>query len=126
MSQPQRMQLSRRAGYALQEASRALNGLPAKRVTRPGPWGNPFSIADVAARYVLEPEAAQARAVALCADWLEGRLDPALSPGAPPDRETIRRELAGYNLACWCRPGTPCHADVLLQLANGGAASSAG
>lgn len=27
-------------------------------------------------------------------------------------------ELAGKNLACWCKPGEPCHADVLLELAN--------
>lgn len=29
-------------------------------------------------------------------------------------------ELAGRDLACWCRPDQPCHADVLLELANGG------
>ena len=23
-------------------------------------------------------------------------------------------ELRGKNLACWCKPGHPCHADVLL------------
>lgn len=27
--------------------------------------------------------------------------------------------LRGKNLACWCKPGEPCHADVLLELANG-------
>lgn len=32
----------------------------------------------------------------------------------------IRRELAGRDLACWCRLDQPCHADVLLELANGG------
>lgn len=26
--------------------------------------------------------------------------------------------LRGKNLACWCKPGEPCHADVLLELAN--------
>lgn len=26
--------------------------------------------------------------------------------------------LRGKNLACWCKPGAPCHADVLLTLAN--------
>lgn len=26
--------------------------------------------------------------------------------------------LRGKNLACWCRPGERCHADVLLELAN--------
>ena len=28
--------------------------------------------------------------------------------------------LRGRNLACWCPLGQPCHADVLLELANGG------
>jgi len=26
--------------------------------------------------------------------------------------------LRGKNLACWCKVGEPCHADVLLDLAN--------
>jgi len=30
--------------------------------------------------------------------------------------------LRGKNLACWCKPGAPCHADVLLILANEGGA----
>jgi hypothetical protein len=112
------MQLSRHGGFNLQAASRALNGLPAKRITRPGPWGNPFTIADMEAPYGLDRDAAQARAVALCGAWLTGTLDPGLSPGAPPSRAAIRAGLAGHNLACWCRPGTPCHADVLIALAN--------
>jgi hypothetical protein len=116
---PRRMQLSRHKGFNLQAASAALNGLPAKRVTRPGRWGNPFSIADTGAKYGLDFEAAQAKAVSLCAEWLGGTLDPKLSPYPPPGRDEIRRELKGYNLACWCRPGTPCHAEVLLDIANG-------
>ena len=43
-----------------------------------------------------------------------------------PTVETIRAELAGKDLVCWC-PLTdehgnrvPCHADVLLELANPG------
>lgn len=27
-------------------------------------------------------------------------------------------ELRGKNLACWCKPGEPCHADVLMEIAN--------
>lgn len=29
-----------------------------------------------------------------------------------------RRHLRGKNLGCWCKIGTPCHANVLLELAN--------
>lgn len=33
--------------------------------------------------------------------------------------DDIRAELAGHDLACWCPlDGQPCHADVLLELAN--------
>jgi hypothetical protein len=37
------------------------------------------------------------------------------------DAETIRTmttPLRGKNLACWCKLDAPCHADVLLRLAN--------
>lgn len=115
---PRRLQLSRQRGYNLQAASQALNGLPAKRVTRPGRWGNPFAIADIAAKYRLDPDAAQAKAMGLCTQWLQGTLDPNLSPGPPPSRTEIRAALGGHNLACWCRPDTPCHAEVLIELAN--------
>jgi hypothetical protein len=27
-------------------------------------------------------------------------------------------ELRGKNLACWCKLDQPCHADVLLRMAN--------
>lgn len=32
--------------------------------------------------------------------------------------DEIRTHLAGKNLACWCRLDQPCHADVLLEIAN--------
>lgn len=32
--------------------------------------------------------------------------------------EVVRRELAGKDLACWCPLTEPCHADVLLGVAN--------
>jgi hypothetical protein len=37
------------------------------------------------------------------------------------DRQNVLREvvrLRGKNLACWCALDQPCHADVLLELAN--------
>ena len=33
-------------------------------------------------------------------------------------RARVRQELAGKDLACWCKPGDPCHAEVLLRWAN--------
>ena len=32
--------------------------------------------------------------------------------------DEVRRELSGKNLACWCPLNEPCHADVLLEVAN--------
>ena len=36
----------------------------------------------------------------------------------PERTSALLDELRGKNLACWCKAGTPCHADVLLKLAN--------
>lgn len=33
--------------------------------------------------------------------------------------EDVRRELKGKNLACWCSLDEECHADILLEIANG-------
>lgn len=32
--------------------------------------------------------------------------------------EEARTVLRGKNLACWCPLDKPCHADILLELAN--------
>ena len=52
------------------------------------------------------------------------RLNDSLNPH-PPATSTprlttayIRKELSGKDLACWCPLGEPCHADVLLKIAN--------
>ena len=112
---PQRIVLSRRAGFDLQAISKALNGLPAQSVARPGPWGNPFSIDAVMAETGFDRDAAQAEAVARHARWLDGQIE---ADRPPPTRADIRQALAGKNLACWCRQGSPCHVDHLLTLAN--------
>jgi hypothetical protein len=39
-------------------------------------------------------------------------------PASYPSIEEIRAELAGKDLACWCPLSEPCHADVLLKVAN--------
>lgn len=35
-----------------------------------------------------------------------------------PEKYNIEK-LRGKNLACWCKEGEPCHADILLKIANG-------
>jgi hypothetical protein len=97
---PKRIQRKRRKGWRLPPNTIC--------VTRPGPWGNPFIVqTDAQAEVGCSAESA----VRLYRQWL------LLIPGL---RQTIRRDLGGKNLACWCKPGTPCHADVLLEIANRG------
>jgi len=118
-TRPVRLRLSRHKGFDLQVLSRATNGLPAKRVTRPGKWGNPFSIDDAMKRFGLDRGAAHDRSIELHRQWMEGTLDPALDPGhKPPTREEIVAGLGGYNLACWCHPDQSCHVNLLIRIAN--------
>jgi hypothetical protein len=112
---PVRIVLSRKAGFDLQAVSRAINGLPAQSVVRPGPWGNPFTIAAVMAETGVNKAAAQVEAVARHGRWMRGEIE---ADRPRPSRDEIRKALAGKNLACWCREGTPCHVDTLLALAN--------
>ena len=56
---------------------------------------------------------------------LTGDLTTAMRSSLPSGRflrvtaDDARRELAGFDLACWCAPASPCHADVLLEVARG-------
>jgi hypothetical protein len=99
---PKRIQRKRVKGWRLPKN--------AVCVTRPGVFGNPF---------VLEKhETDRSLAVDLFRTWLtRSRMgDPwEEKRWALQDR---LKELSGKDLACWCKPGAPCHADVLLELAN--------
>jgi len=115
MTKPVRLQLSRRKGFDLQAHSTSITGLEAVHVGRPGPWGNPFIVG-------------KHGDAAYCVDLYKALLAGLLRVGADPDVGALERtrrfvsenvkELRGKNLACWCRPGAPCHADVLLEVAN--------
>lgn len=75
-------------------------------VGRPTKWGNPFVIGEDGTREeVLEKYMR----------WLGGR---------PDLIRDVREELQGKDLVCWCAP-EPCHADVLLAIANPGPESDA-
>ena len=112
---PQRIVLSRRAGFDLQAVSLAMNGLPGQSVARPGKWGNPFSISAIMAETGLDRNGAQAEAVDRHRRWMDGDIE---ADRPRPSRADIRVALAGRNLACWCPMGTPCHAENLIAIAN--------
>lgn len=69
-------------------------------VGRPGPWGNPHTISPGITRQ--EAVDRYRRSVTMRAGTV-GR---------------IQDKFRGKNLACWCRLDQPCHADVLLEIAN--------
>lgn len=113
MTKPVRLQLSRVKGFDLQAHSRAVNGLPAAVVARPTRWGNPYKASPAFESHGVSISAVTVEdAVALYRERMERVL-----ATYPHMRETLV-DLRGKNLACWCRPGAPCHADVLLELAN--------
>lgn len=51
--------------------------------------------------------------------WYRADLDPLVSATAAERRLAIRAALRGADLACWCRLDHACHADILLEIANG-------
>lgn len=90
-------------------------------VTRPGPFGNPYRVGEelasvpfVDADYPTRRFLTAEQAVQSFRDLLTGPdFDPTIL------REKWINPLRGKNLACWCKPGAPCHADVLLEIVNG-------
>ena len=80
-------------------------------VGRPSRFGNPFRITDYSNPYNLPKESLQRFAVS---DYESLLADNRLGYTV----DDIKGELKGKNLACWCKEGTPCHADILLKIAN--------
>jgi hypothetical protein len=116
VSKPQRIQLRRTKGWRMPENT--------VKVTRPSIWGNPF----------VHPDSAQAvdayrRLVSGGTQSFEmgpGKLQ--FAHNCHPNTlhwayanyvKEHKQVLRGKNLACWCPIGDPCHADVLLEIANG-------
>jgi hypothetical protein len=107
MTAPVRIQLSRKKGWRMPE-----NTVKVDRATK---WGNPFegdaSIAVYLFRKHLHDEFVWCPVPVR--KWPKGKI-----PAIFTSVTDVRRELAGKNLACWCALDKPCHADVLLELAN--------
>lgn len=110
---PVRIQLSRKAGFRLQEASLAVNGLGAVKVDRSTRWGNPFVVGSRFRASELAPWCvifSAQQAVEMFRSFCDHQIGTRF-------RADVVTELRGKNLACWCKDG-PCHADVLLEIAN--------
>jgi hypothetical protein len=105
-------------------------------VTRPGRWGNPFDFRKsdccwLALSYGCRGDrlGRQEASVKAFREWIEPppkgkkavRYERGVRFGTDEKTSTIvaiRTELAGKNLACFCALDQPCHADVLLEMAN--------
>lgn len=102
---PKRIQRKRTKGWKMPEG--------AVYVGRPTKWGNPFRIGS--------PNADDCMICATAADAVACYRSELTTFAAfnfmglkPGDIE----ELRGKDLACFCPLDQPCHADVLLELAN--------
>lgn len=96
---PKRIQRKRTKGWTMPENT--------IYVGRPSKWGNPINWKDLKLMYDLTDQQAKEMALKEFEDFI-GFLD----------LPAIRAGLRGKNLACWCKPGDPCHADILLKIAN--------
>ena len=112
---PQRITLSRAKGWRMPENTVS--------VARPGYYGNPYSV-----EVFGLPLAVDLYRNTVQGYWTSSLVD-GLSDATAAYAYRLHTELQakmhlrpvwllrGKNLACWCKDG-PCHADVLLELAN--------
>ncbi len=94
---PKRIQLRRTKDWKKPEG--------AVVVSRPSIWGNPFQAGK-------DGDGNPGYLVALYRAYLDRPEQSALVA-------SIKTRLRGKDLCCWCPLDQPCHADVLLEIANG-------
>ena len=93
---PKRIQMTRQRPWRA-------NNPDAVIVDRRSDWGNPFKVME-------DNQAGRRQAVDLYKRWALARGEDWLA--------WVKIELRGSDLACWCPLDQPCHADVLLEIAN--------
>jgi len=96
MSKPIRVQRQRTKGWRMPENT--------VYVGRPTKWGNPYHVELVGGN----------REHVCVLFWRYLKETPIGSDLAAE----AKRQLRGKDLACWCPLDQPCHADVLLEIAN--------
>jgi hypothetical protein len=131
-TKPRRIQRKRTKGWRMPEG--------AIYVGRPSKWGNPFVAHDWRASFRAvflgcrgdqagrNEAAVKLYRLCLTADlrpidlddrsFMEREVLTVRPKFLPPALAEVRRELRGKDLVCWCPLDRPCHADVLLELAN--------
>lgn len=126
MSAPKRIQLRRTKGWRKPEG--------AVVVARPSKWGNPFRAKRKGGFQWVEDSAGRGWGSLICSTDREGvRLEMVrrsvelfevhIGPMGNYEYDDarlaeMRAKLRGHDLACRCPLDEPCHADVLLRLAN--------
>ena len=73
-------------------------------VGRNSKWSNPYRVGEIG------PDGDIPKNIEECVDMFDLHIW--------RREEEIKKELKGKNLACWCPLGQPCHADILLKIAN--------
>jgi hypothetical protein len=104
---PRRIHLNRTKGW--RKPSNCVS------VGRPTEWGNRYVVGreplHIDGRRVLVRD--RSHGVQLYREWLDDQLR-----RFPSVRDRIRHELGGRDLGCFCPLDVPCHADVLIEVAN--------
>lgn len=115
MSGPQRIQRKRTKGWRMPEG--------AVYVGRGSKWGNPFRVGAPSAYWMgpgrgslRRPDPVPLMDAQHVVDIYRRMVE---TNNAVFERDEVALLLAGKDLACWCPLDQPCHADVLLELANG-------
>jgi hypothetical protein len=102
MRTPKRIQLKRTLGWRLPPNTVVVSRGPGRK------WGNPWRVREGPLKHLAD-DANHQEAVEAYRQWLHERVS---------FQWEIKRELRGKNLACWCPQNKPCHADVMLEVAN--------
>jgi len=97
---PERIQRKRVKGWRMPENT--------VYVGRPTRWGNQFTVG------LMTREESVKRFEESLNDWITNKY----GYGDNHSFDEFIAPLRGKNLACWCKPGQACHADVLIRLAN--------
>jgi hypothetical protein len=137
MARPVRIQRARTKGWRMPTN--------AVFVGRPGRWGNPWAVATLRAAllervdWLADDKSRSPLAAFFVARFMRDGAAPirpttlarcaaielfhdlalAFRAAEPARFEAWIAPLRGRDLACWCATGERCHADVLLELANG-------